>query len=183
MLWREGAKQTLSVKFYSALIQVLLLVEAETWLLLSPMVHMLEEFHMGLLIHMTKLNAKRLKDGLWRKVAINGVLQGAGTKPLPDLLVHEADESLGIGGLMAYLLCMHQGYVLKGRGGALGDVLETSGSGEIAEGHVKIYFDSGKGAAERERRWSIGMMGQRQVTPGWEDNPVQRQDRRQWKGC
>ena len=29
----------------------------------------------------------------------------------------------------------------------------------------------------------IGMMGRRQVTPGWADDPVRRQDGHRWRGC
>ena len=44
---------------------------------------------------------------------------------------------------------MREGDRLRGRGEALGAVLETGDSGETYEGHVKRYFGGKKGAAAR----------------------------------
>ena len=51
-------------------------------MLLYPMVQRLEGVDEGFLRQMKKLNAKRLKDGFWRKVAAEKALQGAGTQLL-----------------------------------------------------------------------------------------------------
>ena len=45
---------------------------------------------------------------------------------------------------------MHKGDGLRGRGEALGAVVETGGSIETAEGQVRRYFVSGKGEASME---------------------------------
>ena len=82
LLRREGADPSVSTKFYRAVVQVVLLFGAETWMLSAPMAKKLEGVHMGFLRQVTRLKAKRLKDGSWQKVASDRVLQGAGTQPL-----------------------------------------------------------------------------------------------------
>ena len=84
---------------------------------------------------------------------------------------------------------MCEGGGLRGRGESLTALVETSGSVEVVEGHVRRYFRSVNGVAEtvilqawqgqrkgggggygnqlvRERYGSIGMWGRRQVSPG-----------------
>ena len=86
ILQREGVEPAVSTKFYRAVIQAVLLFGAETWVLLAPMTQRLEGFHVRLLRQMTKLKAKNLKEGLWRKVAAEKVLQGAGTQLIQNYL-------------------------------------------------------------------------------------------------
>ena len=45
----------------------------------------------------------------------------------PDLLVHKAGNSGGMGVLTADLRCMCKGYMLLGRGGAPSDMVKTGG--------------------------------------------------------
>ena len=61
---------------------MVLLFGAETWVLSAPMAKKLEGVHVGFLRKVTRMKAKRLKDGSWRKVASDKVLQGAGTQLL-----------------------------------------------------------------------------------------------------
>ena len=91
-------------------------------------------------------------------------------------------------------------------GESLGAMVETGSSGEIAESHGRRDFGSGKDAAlmvirqawqergrvggggartekGRGKTRNTGMMGQRQVTPRWIDDPVKRHNRRRWRGC
>ena len=86
MLQREVAESAISEKFYRAVIQAVLLFGAETWVLLAPMAQRLEIVHVGFLRQVTKLKAKRLRDGFWRMVAADKVLQGAVTQPLQTYL-------------------------------------------------------------------------------------------------
>ena len=72
---------------------------------------------------------------------------GSGDTIVPDLLGQEAGGSGGIGGLTAYLRCMRKGYSLLVRGEDQGVMVETGGSGESVEGHVRIDFFRGKVAA------------------------------------
>ena len=51
-------------------------------MLSEPMAKKLEGVHMGFLRQVTRLKAKRLKDGSWQKLASDRVLQGTGTQPL-----------------------------------------------------------------------------------------------------
>ena len=78
-------------------------------------------------------------------------------------------------------------------------MVDTGGIREAVEVNVRSYLGSGKGATEtgiwqawrgqgkgggggyiqqrgRGRNGRIGMLGQRQVTPGWADDPVRRKD-------
>ena len=59
-----------------------LLFGADNFVLAAPMAQRLEGVHVGFLRQVIKFKAKILKDGLWRKVAAEKVLQGAGKKPL-----------------------------------------------------------------------------------------------------
>ena len=68
--------------FYHTVIQAMLLFGAETWVFSAPMTHRMEGFHEGFLRKLTNLKAKILRDGLWRKVVVDKVLQGSGTKLL-----------------------------------------------------------------------------------------------------
>ena len=86
MLQREGEKTAISEKFYCVVIQAVLLFGVENWVLLATMTQRLEEVHIGLLRHVTKLKERRLKDDSWQKVAADRVIQGAGTKPLHTYL-------------------------------------------------------------------------------------------------
>ena len=82
MLRREGAEPYVSANFYRAVIHAVLLFGADTWVLSAPMVQRLEGVHVGFLRQVNKLKAKRLRDGSWRKVAAEKLLQGAETQPL-----------------------------------------------------------------------------------------------------
>ena len=86
MLRKEGADADVSVNFYRAVIQAVFLFGEETWVLLAPMAQRLEGFHVGFLRQVKKLKSKRRKNGLWRKVAADKVLQGSGTQPLETYL-------------------------------------------------------------------------------------------------
>ena len=55
-------------------IHVLLLFKASNWMLLSPMSQGLEGVHVGFLRQVTKLKTKRLRDGSWRKVAVDRLI-------------------------------------------------------------------------------------------------------------
>ena len=82
MLQREGAEPSVSEKLYHAVIQAVLLFGAETWLLLAPMSQRLERVSVGFLRQVTNMKAKRLRDGSWRKVVADKVLQRVGTQLL-----------------------------------------------------------------------------------------------------
>ena len=86
MLWREGEKLASLAKLYHVVIHALLMFGVETWVLLAPMTQWLYGVHVGFLRQVTELKANRLKGGLCQKVAIDKVLQGAGTQPLKTYL-------------------------------------------------------------------------------------------------
>ena len=69
----------------------------------------------------------------------------SGDTTAPDLLGQEAGDSGGMGGLKSYLRGMCEGGGLRGRGGALGDVMDTCFSGETAKGHIRRNFGGSKG--------------------------------------
>ena len=86
ILWREGVDLDVLENFDSAVIQAVMFFWAETWVLSATMAQRLEGLHVGFLIRVKKLKAKRLKEGFWRKVAADKVLQGAGTQLLQTYL-------------------------------------------------------------------------------------------------
>ena len=93
MLLREGAEPTVSEKFYRAVIQVVLLFGADTWVFSVPMEQRLDRVHVGFLRQVTNLKAKSLSNGSWRKVATEKVLQGACTQPLHNYLERRQSEA------------------------------------------------------------------------------------------
>ena len=86
MLQREGAEPAVFAKFYSAVIQAVLLFGAYTWVFFAPMAKRLYEVRMGFLRQVTKLKAKKLKDGSWLKLTADRVLQRLVTQPLQTYL-------------------------------------------------------------------------------------------------
>ena len=50
-----------------------------------------------------KLKEKMMKDGSWRKVAIGKITSGIGDTTALDLLIQEAGDSGGVGGLTDHL--------------------------------------------------------------------------------
>ena len=79
MLWREGEEPRVSTIFYWAVVQAVLLFGVETWVLSEAMSRKLEGVHVGFLRQITGKGAVRGKDGTWRQVAAEKVLDKAGT--------------------------------------------------------------------------------------------------------
>ena len=63
LLRREGEEPRVSVMFYRAVVQAVLILEAETWVLLEAMSRKLEGLHVGFLRQITGQRAVRWKDG------------------------------------------------------------------------------------------------------------------------
>ena len=55
---------------------------AEKWVLLAPMMKRLEGAHVSFLRQVTQKQATGHRDGYWRQVTAESVLQGAGTQSL-----------------------------------------------------------------------------------------------------
>ena len=204
-LRREGADPKFLANFYHAVVQAVLLFGADTWVLSAPMVQRLEVAYVGFLRKVIGKKAKRLRDGLWQQAASKTVLQGGRDTAALDICGQETGNSGGVGGPMANFRCLYQRDGLLVRGETPGAVVEAGGSREEAEGHGRSNFsvtrvrrlqESGRhgrieggpeGGAQtakgRGEAGIIGMLGRRQVTSSWEDDPVRRHDRRQWRGC
>ena len=65
----------------------------------------------------------------------------------PDLRGQETGDSSGVGGPTAYFRRLYERDRILGRGKDPGAMVETGDIREAAEGHCRIYFGSGKGAA------------------------------------
>ena len=59
LLWREGAKTTVSKKFYRAVVQAVLLFGVETWVLTETMSQRIEGAHVTFLRHITRKQVMR----------------------------------------------------------------------------------------------------------------------------
>ena len=70
LLWREGADQTVSEKFYCVLVQEVILFGAETWVLTEKMSQRIEGEHVIFLRQVTRKQETRRRDGSWRKVPV-----------------------------------------------------------------------------------------------------------------
>ena len=79
---REGEDPRVSEMFYRAVVQAVLLLGAETWVLLAAMSRKLEGVHIGFLRQVPDNKAKRQMDGTWRSVAAKRVLKEAVTQTL-----------------------------------------------------------------------------------------------------
>ena len=75
----EGEDPRVSAMFYRAVFQTVILLGVETWVLSEAMSRKLEGVHVGFLRQITGKREVRGKDGTWRKVAAEKVLDKAGT--------------------------------------------------------------------------------------------------------
>ena len=82
MLLQEGSDPQVSAIFYRAVVQSVLIFGLETWVFPYTMSRKIEGVHVGFLRRITRQRAVQQKDGTWRKVAAEMVLEKAGTQPL-----------------------------------------------------------------------------------------------------
>ena len=67
---------------YQAIIQSVLFFGAETWVLSEVMSRKLEGAHVGLLRRIMKQRSVQQKDGIWRQVEAETVIENTVTQPL-----------------------------------------------------------------------------------------------------
>ena len=72
----------MSTMFYRAVLQVVLIFGAETWVLSTEMARDLEGLHVGFLRQVTGQKAKRQREGTWRSMAAAEVIKESGTHTL-----------------------------------------------------------------------------------------------------
>ena len=72
----------MSAIFYRAVVQSVLLLGEETWVLSEAMSRNLEGVHVGLLRQIMGPRAVQQEDGTWWRVAVENVLEKAGTQSL-----------------------------------------------------------------------------------------------------
>ena len=82
MLRPEGEDLFTSEKFNCAVVQKVLIFGAKTWALTEAMSQKLEGVHVVLLRQVTWNKTQRPRKNYWRKLAVESVLQAAGTQPL-----------------------------------------------------------------------------------------------------
>ena len=122
----------------------MLLLGQDTWVFSSPIAQRLEVVDVGFLIQVTKLKAKRLKEGLWWKVAAKKVLQGAGTQPLhTHLYRRQATVVEWVALPPIFKVCARDtGY--EGWGKLQEPWWRQATAEKTAEGSVRRYFGGGK---------------------------------------
>ena len=64
-----------SAMFYQEMVKVVLLFREETWVLSAAMSNSLDGLHVGLLIKVTGMMAKRQRDRTWRIAATSRVIK------------------------------------------------------------------------------------------------------------
>ena len=79
LLLREGSEPHMSTMFRLVVVQTVVLFGEEPWVLSEAMSRKLEGVHVGFLRQITGKGAVRGKDGTWRQVAAEKVLDKAGT--------------------------------------------------------------------------------------------------------
>ena len=82
LLSREGADPIVSANFYQALVQVVLLFGAETWVLTEMMLQKMEGVHVSFLRKVTGMSVSKLGVDTWKKEEAERVLQATGKKCL-----------------------------------------------------------------------------------------------------
>ena len=82
ILQREGAEPIASGKFYRAVVQSVILLGANTWVLTEAMIQQLEGLHMIFFIQVTRRQETRQRYGSWQQVPSEAVLQGSGKQTL-----------------------------------------------------------------------------------------------------
>ena len=84
--------------FYCAVVQAMLFLGADTWVILAPMAHSLEGAYVGFLQKFKKKKSKRLRDGSLRQETGKSPQGSRGTDTW-DICVQETGNSGGVGGL------------------------------------------------------------------------------------
>ena len=82
LLRREGSDRIVSKKFYQGVVQTVLLLGAETWVLRATMLQNLKVVHVGFLRQVAGIMSRKLGADKQKKEGEETVLQATGTKPL-----------------------------------------------------------------------------------------------------
>ena len=82
IFWREGGETAVSEKFYHTIVQAVLFFGTDTWVLTETMSQRILGAHVSFLRQITHKQASWQRDGYWRQMKAEEVLQGAGTQML-----------------------------------------------------------------------------------------------------
>ena len=86
LLRRERADPIVAAKFYRAVVQAVLLLGAETWVMTATMLQKMEGVRVGLLMQVEGMLARKLGVDTWQKEGTERVPQGTGKKPLRECI-------------------------------------------------------------------------------------------------
>ena len=184
-----------SDKFYRVVVQAVLLFGVDIWVLTETIMQRLEGANVSLQQQFTHKQVERWRDGSWWQVT-SEKKQGAGTKtlrtyvdrkqaklaewvdtrPIFDVCTRETEYELGV-----------RLQVPWWRQKAAEDQLRVMVEAILAAARVRRWQESGghggrkgelEGVIKYGKGWGeagcMGMLGQIQVTPMWEDYPVRR---------
>ena len=82
ILKSEGASAKIMARFYIATVQAILLYGAESWVLTTRLVQILNSFHLRAVRHMTGEHIRKLQDGTWEYPDHNTLLQKCELEPI-----------------------------------------------------------------------------------------------------
>ena len=127
MLRREGADPFISEKFYSAVVQAVLLLGVETRVMTVEMSQKFEVVHLGFLRQVMGKKMRTIGENSWWKEAADSIFQAAVTQPLKTYLdKSQAKVAKWVALRDIFELCMKEtGYR---EGGAPGAVAVTGRS-------------------------------------------------------
>ena len=86
ILIREGADLKVSVNFYEAVAQAVLLFGAETWFLTQSMERALDSSQSRVMKRIARKQLRRRTDGIWDYPPLTEALRGAGLKGIRKLV-------------------------------------------------------------------------------------------------
>ena len=140
----------MSVIFYQAVVQAVLIFGADTWVLLAVISRNLEGVHMGFLRQIMGQKANRQREKTWRSEAEEKVLKEARTHFLGEY-IDKQEAKMAEWVLLRPILEVYNnetGY--EGRGEAPGTVVATNNGPKAPECNIKRYFGGAKGRGGRE---------------------------------
>ena len=125
----------MSVSFYRAVVQAILLYGSETWFLSASMAKRIEGTHTDFLRMITGKRAKKLEDGTWKTPGAEGIREAAGTQS--DRIYIERRQATmeqWVALRPLFGVCsMETGY--EGGGAEVEGVVVPRGDGKTTSGH------------------------------------------------
>ena len=156
MLRREVADPIVSEKFYRVVVQAVLLLGAETWVLTATVLQKLEGVNVGFLRQVAGMTARKMGVDTWQKEGAERVVQAIGTNPMQEYIEKKKETVTEWLALRPVSKVCAKETGFGGRGRARGQCWRQT----AAERQLKTTLKEILVAARKWRRWESGRHGE-----------------------